>query len=100
MILCSRKGSSHSGNDKCDFLEYFVSLTKTVRNARCHLIIILISSFYLGSSAMIVDSSYHHHHNERMKVHLADNRYYTSQNTFSQTELEIDPYKGLITLHC
>ena len=49
---------------------------------------------------MIVDSSYHHHHNERMKVHLADNRYYTSQNTFSQTELEIDPYKGLITLHC
>ena len=49
---------------------------------------------------MIADSSYHHHHNERMKVHLAYDRYYKSQNKLSQTELEIDPYKGLITLHC
>ena len=56
--------------------------------------------FYLDSSAMIVGSSYRHHHNERMKVHLADNHYYTSQNTLSQTELDIDPYKGLITVHC
>ena len=57
-------------------------------------------SFYLDSSAMIVGSSCRHHHNERMKVHLDDNRYYTSQNTLSQTELEIAPYKGLITFHC
>ena len=56
--------------------------------------------FYLRSSAIIVGSSYHHHHNEKMKVHLADNRDYKSRNKLSQTQLEIDPYKGLITLHC
>ena len=35
-----------------------------------------------------------------MKVHLADNRDYKSRNKLSQTQLEIDPYKGLITVHC
>ena len=56
--------------------------------------------FYLRSSAIIVGSSYHHHHNEKMKVLLADNRDYKSRNKLSQTQLEIDPYKGLITVHC
>ena len=63
-------------------------------------ILTLMYSFYPGSSAVIAGSSYHHHHNERMKVHLDDNRYYTSQNTLSQPQLEIDPYKALITVHC
>ena len=61
---------------------------------------IFISFFYLRSSAIVVGSSYHRHHNEKMKVHLADNRDYKSRNKLSQTQLEIEPCKGLITLHC